>query len=133
MSFHSELRRLARRLKVRLTNDPEGVNATLNIAARLVSDGWTQGQSFRHPAGFNAYDIDGAIGAAVELAASKDPVRTFWAAYAAVRRQLPAGYRTTIDYNDADGRTQAECVELIKSAAKSHGALMKAQRKGTKA
>lgn len=67
----SNLRRLARKLGVKRTDDPDGVIATLQVARRLVKD--------------HGYLPVEAVGrASAEFAAPVDDARAFWAAHYAL-------------------------------------------------
>lgn len=133
MSFHDRLRRLARKQKAWPTGDPEGVTATLQIAARLVNSGWTQGRTHELVDAKHHYDITGALREAVTMAAPKDEVRAWWAAHRALVGALPADYSDLDVYNDEWCRTQAEVVELIKTAGRNHGTVALEQAKGPQA
>lgn len=133
MSLSTKLIQAIRKNKASVTSDPDGVTATLQIAARLVTTGWTQGR--RHELGddgVHSYDIYGALDEAVTMAAPKDIARTWWAAHRVLNAGLPDGFDNLILFNDDDDQTAAKVNEFILDAGKRHGTVALAQAKEIK-
>lgn len=134
MSTANWLRRLARKNNVVVLDDPDAVSATLQIAARLLANGWTQGYRFERVGDGMRYDILGALDAAVGKSAAKDDARAWWGAHRLISRAIPSGFGGDVSaYNDDPARTQGQVVELIRGVARSHGTVLQAQKKVTPA
>lgn len=134
MSTANWLRRLARKNNVVVLDDPEAVAATLQIAARLLANGWTQGVRHERIGDTVRYDILGALDAAVGKSAARDDMRAWWGAHRLISRAIPAGFGGDVSvYNDDPSRTQGQVVELIRGVARSHGTVLQAQKKVTPA
>lgn len=132
MSTANWLRRLARKNNVVVLDDSEAVAATLQITARLLANGWTQGIRYERVGDSVRYDIHGALDAAVPMSAAKDDTRAWWGAHRLISRAIPAGFGGDVSaYNDDPNRTQGQVVELVRGVARSHGAVLQAQKKVT--
>ena len=134
MAFSDKVRRLARKLHVRPTDDPDSVTAVLQIGKRLISEGWTQGvnRAQEPETGKVSYCSLGALDAAVPMAAPKDAVRTWWAAHRALTGALPSGFRDIAAHND-DINTQREDVAAVwHTAGINQGALNVFVAKGSR-
>lgn len=114
MALSDKVRRLARKLHVSPTHDPDGVTAVLQIGKRLISEGWIQGTTkVQDPeTGKTSYCSLGALDAAVPMAAPKDATRAWWGAHRALTGALPPGFASISDHND-DENTQREDVAAV--------------------
>lgn len=78
VSIKQKLVKLERKFRLKKSDDPEGVMATLLTARRLVSEG----------AGLGVY---AALDAALTMSAPKDQSHAWWSAHRALNGALPAG------------------------------------------
>lgn len=133
MAFSDKVRRLARKLHARPTNDPDGVTAVLQIGKRLVSEGWVQGLDKRidPETGKSSYCSEGALKAAVTMAAPKDELRAWWGAHTALHGALPVGFVTLDHHNDHPDTHREDVVALWNRAGINQGKLNVAVAKGT--
>lgn len=92
----------------------------LNRAADLVEQGWCQGNYEREENGVVLMCAARAISLACDESSSS--IQTEIESDMAVRNKVQAlGFESTIGWNDAPGRTQAEVVSLLRSVAAEQG------------
>jgi hypothetical protein len=117
VNSNDKLRRLSRKNGVKVTSDPAGVVATLQIAKRLVGERKDKALYL-------------ALDEALEMAAPKDRAQTWWASHRAVVGQLPSGF-TSIDQFTKSGDTSVEDVlDLLSRAVKNQGEVNLVAAKG---
>lgn len=92
VTHQAKVRKLERELGARVTGDPDGVLAVLQIARRLLAEGvdlvkdaWCEKQSRNKP---TKYSVLGALRAAVDLAHPRDRHRALGAAQHALQGAL---------------------------------------------
>jgi hypothetical protein len=103
----TDLKRAARKSNAVLTDDPEGLLATLQITKRLITEGRAQGEN---------YSIYTAMNTAVGMAAPKDEARTWWKAMRVIIRNTESGKSSLAILADAiqgQGRVNALITKRI--------------------
>lgn len=99
MSFHTKLKRVARRNNAVISADPEALMSALQVTKRLVIEGHQSDQQI---------SIVDALGKAVHMAAARDTVRTWWSAVRVIVRHTSvdkSSLEILADAIKAQGRT----------------------------